>query len=727
MKTWTANFTTKVEKEQGEQPCFLVHINYGTSSHLYLTNADQQISLGGNTYYPFIKSFGSLSFEMPEEDVIGTVANLDIEIMRNTTTDVLLNNLVKNRLVEVWQYFIGLVDADKLALVSLIIENIVDATQSQFTLKLKAKELELDVPSSRFTTTDYPNLPQENVDLGIPITLGNVSTGFIFGSDTIIRKIYKCYKNRSVKGIFSDKGDFKFLGHKLASHNVQGVTDLDAFKFESCFKRYVFLEADGTITANKCYDFLTTGNTGIIDLHPEDDTYPGNRRKVFFLIDKAGKWWGGLVNDVADYYKAGDLDLTTYCTINHGDDLIGSFLPLDGLLIKQANKVKVYIGFYFRSQVNDETVHLYLWGNSWGVTELDCGEVDASIYLLDYFWFEVTSYINLESFNLNEYNIRLRAVTPGGGVAGSVTVDDVCMMVIYSDEMALDKKNTQAVTSVEGDKVLQVDPIFFELKGVNDVIYPGSYSYPYNHPIYLIYAILNFVGGISASEIDAISFDAAYTFLTTNFADYGKQLSEIRDMFDHLRELLTECPLKLFKGGDNKWKLFKTNKAESSITVFRDLDEHDALTSPAMVYQMTDFIFYQITDFYNRFILNYHFNQGLGIYDKQLLKDRNNDSDLATSYSNYNNEERTMELNCNWLYTSAVAINLFTALKKYWKQIKLIVEFDTNLVGTKLELGDTIRINHKAQTWNSNAKDFQVIGLEQDGNTIHIKAIEIML
>ena len=85
-----------------------------------------------------------------------------------------------------------------------------------------------------------------------------------------------------------------------------------------------------------------------------------------------------------------------------------------------------------------------------------------------------------------------------------------------------------------------------------------------------------------------------------------------------------------------------------------------------------------------------------------------------------------MEINCNWAYTSGTIDALFSRLKDYWKQTKTIVEFDTVLVGTKLELGDTVRVNHKAQTWNSNSKDFQVIGLEQTGNTVHVKAIEII-
>ena len=729
MKTWTAPFTTKVEKLQGEQPCKLVHINYGTSSHLYLTDADQTIVLGGNTYYPYILSMGSLSFEMPEEDVIGTVANLDIQIMRNATTDVLLNNLTKNRNVEIWQYFIGLADADKLALASLIIENIVDVNQSQFTLKLKQNELKLkEIPDKEFNKTDYPFVLEENIGIGVPIVLGDVKTA----SPYTDRKSYRSRKCSAVAGMCSDKNDFKFLGHKLAGHTIAGHTPPQAFKFESGWGLYAYLESDGIgqSDGNIVYAQDTSGNGLAIDLNTPFATYPGTRRKVFIPPDIEGQ-----NNQASQWKNASDENSLTACNVDDAQILQIGFSD-KGSFLKNADVVLRYVGFRINSTIAGGTATFY-WGR-YGGTEytLGTGSLVAGYYY-------TIPELDLDTYELSDYYLK---VVGGGGVGASVTIDDCFIELVYKDGMDTLKKIVNASPAekwaghlpgmiraeekrwLAGNKINELNEIFFEMGGINTVIQPISTSYTYNTPIYCLYALLKFICGLTDSEIDGNSTDSAYSHLNTlGLNNCGWQIKEKNNASIYLRELLTQSMLGLFRGYDNKWKLFKVNKAESTIPVFRDLDQHDALTSPAIVYQMTDFKFYQSEVFYNKFILNSHYNTGLGNYDSKLTKDRINDTDLATSYSNYNNDERLFELDCNWLRQSTVVTNLFTVLKKWWKQTKLIVEFDTNLVGTKLELGDTIEVNHKAQTWQSDLKNFQVIGLGQTGNTIHVKGIEIML
>jgi hypothetical protein len=54
------------------------------------------------------------------------------------------------------------------------------------------------------------------------------------------------------------------------------------------------------------------------------------------------------------------------------------------------------------------------------------------------------------------------------------------------------------------------------------------------------------------------------------------------------------------------------------------------------------------------------------------------------------------------------------------------VEFETSLAGCLLELGDTIQVNHSAQIWNQADKNFQVVELEQNNNTVRIKAMEVI-
>jgi len=719
MKTWTSAFQTKVEKLQGEQPCRLVDINYGTSSHLYLTDADQTLVVGGNSYYPYIFNRISVGVEIDESEPISSVANLDLILMRNATTDVLLSNHTRSHDVVVSNFFIGLADADKCKICSLKIEAIVDVTQSQFTLKLKQLEIQLkNLPIDRFDRTSFPQLLKGDENEGMPIILGDVETGV----GVTVRKSYRCRKNSSNKGFCTDVSDNKFLVHNKLGSTSEGQGY--AYKFESRWNLFAFLEADGIGQAdgNNVYSVdLSVGRVSV-NLNLSDATYPGVRRKIFILPEIVGR-----NNTATNWKNAIAEDTSVYCEVIAGGILELNFADLDSFL-KNADCVMRYACFYVSAIEDGATATFYI--GRYGGTETNLGTATTTGEKN----FSVTAYMDLDTYKLNDYYLKVTATT------GYVRIQDVMLEVVYKDGMEVHNIIRHRIDPTRPYKVeeelyphtiwepLKATPtetisndIFLEAKGCNNVIR----SYAYNHPVYCIYYILCNICGVSGAQIDTTSFDDAYTYLSGRIC--GRQIQEIKNAIEYLSEILMQTGLRLFRDADNKFKLMRWNyNPGGTIPVFRDLDMHDALTSPAMVYQMTDFVFYENEKFYNKFILNYHYNAGRNLYDAAYLKDRSNDADLATSYSNYGSDERAFELDCNWLRMYADVNALYLKLEKYWKQFHLIAEFDTNLVGTKLELGDIIRTNHKAQTWNSNAKDFQVIGLEQSGNTIHVKAIEII-
>ena len=728
MKTWTVDFTTKVEKEQGEQPCKLVHINYGSSSHLYLTDADQAISLGGNTYYPYIRHIDAISFDMPEEDTISSVANVDIEIMRNATTDVLLSNYTKNRTVEIYQYFIGLVDADKLALATMIVENIDEATQETFVLKLKAKEVLLkEIPVNKFNETDFPNIVTDNLNLGIPIVFGKLES-----SDPVSNRL-GTYRRRAVPCFCTDKYERQFLLHKLGSYGIGGeATNKIATKFMPQWNVYTFLVADSS--NNKCYDFYDSGGVARVDLHTDFTTYQGNRRRLKLMPTMEGNG-----NTTTDWKDCVDFSNNTSARLLTGGILKLTF-PAMGGFIANADVVSISITFDIVTLAGSSPL-LHIFYGVEGGSEWSAGADETTTGIKT----KTPSNWNFDNNTLEDCYIKF---TPGL-TTDYVDIRDVYIDVVFVDrevvaegyvinrphslvetaEGKAERESRTGISTPPKKNAIATSKIFCDVYGIDETINPGSYSYLYYHPIYIIYAILNYLCGYTASEITATgdhSFDEAYDWLGTTYTECGNQIQDIRNALDYIRDILFEYTLKLYIGADGKFKLFKLNKAETSKTVFRDLDMHDSNTSPAEVYQMRNFKFYQSSTFYNKFTFNYFYDFGNGSYGLQLIEDRNSDGDLSTWYGNYNNVERSLEVNCNWRYNPTGIASLFTLLKKYWKQTKTIVEFDTNLVGTKLELGDTIQTNHKAQTWDSDAKDFQVIGLEQDGETIHIKAIEII-
>ncbi len=78
--------------------------------------------------------------------------------------------------------------------------------------------------------------------------------------------------------------------------------------------------------------------------------------------------------------------------------------------------------------------------------------------------------------------------------------------------------------------------------------------------------------------------------------------------------------------------------------------------------------------------------------------------------------------------------NLYSVLRRAWKDPRWIVEFETRLSMSWLEVGDNFRINHPAAsgitgnggaTLNDNT-DFQIIEWRQNGNRIFVKAVEVV-
>jgi len=142
---------------------------------------------------------------------------------------------------------------------------------------------------------------------------------------------------------------------------------------------------------------------------------------------------------------------------------------------------------------------------------------------------------------------------------------------------------------------------------------------------------------------------------------------------------------------------------------------------------MKDFNWGYTDAFYNKFELKYRWGPGKNEFQELYLKDRSNDGDLQTSYANYSNIESPFPFpEFEYVRSKDVMDLIYPLLKKYWKQLKIWIEFETSLVGCLLELGDTIQINHSAQTWTQGDKNFQVVEIEQDNNKVFIRAIEVI-
>jgi len=280
--------------------------------------------------------------------------------------------------------------------------------------------------------------------------------------------------------------------------------------------------------------------------------------------------------------------------------------------------------------------------------------------------------------------------------------------------------------------LIQLDQIYGEVLGIDNSFWLNNTgkNWVYSHPVSILYSILTLFAGIGDTRIDDDQWDTIYKSMGVDWV-FGYAFSQKKSIGEILTSCLRESNLVLFNGfgkryysnawrTDNRYRLFKLNTAKTTPDmVFSDKE--------ADIYLMKDFRWEWTKTVYNLFNLKYAFNHAIGDYQKIYKEDRTSDSDLQTSYEKYRNTEiEYPNPQFDWIRYESVMDLWFAEAKKYWKQLKVWIEFETSLVGCLLELGDTIQVDHSAQTWAQADKDFQVVELEQMGNSVRIKAIEVI-
>jgi len=175
LKTVTSAYLGECRKRFGARPIILVKAFYNATSSILIS--DQYVVVGTDTYNPWLKTIDSIRFSLPELPGLGKLGECSLELVRNATTDNFLTANPKGQKVQIWQWFTGLIDADKLSLATFIIDEVLDVSQSNFTLVCISTEekLKTKIPSLDLNKTDFPWMPDENIGTPRPIIFGDFS------------------------------------------------------------------------------------------------------------------------------------------------------------------------------------------------------------------------------------------------------------------------------------------------------------------------------------------------------------------------------------------------------------------------------------------------------------------------------------------------------------------------------------------------------------------------
>ena len=273
--------------------------------------------------------------------------------------------------------------------------------------------------------------------------------------------------------------------------------------------------------------------------------------------------------------------------------------------------------------------------------------------------------------------------------------------------------------------------MFAPYDGPDAVIQPGSISYAYNSPIYIIYYVLNTTLGFSTSQINAASFDAAYTYLITDTAarfnnwSFGRQFMEQIASIDMVADFARLCGLIPFLSADGTWKLALHNQAGTPVETFSDISTD---------FPCKDLIWDWSQAYASRFRFNWQWNPGPQQFTQHLLVNKdisvsaflsNAKTQCTNAFNNYGADVTAEDLDLFWVWDSATAENVAKIFINYMAVRRRKIRFKSKISAAKLEIGDTIRTFHLSQTWTT-TKDFQVREVRiMEGGVVEITALEV--
>jgi len=718
MKSPSSAFNTKLLKIAGEKPLILAKIYYGTGVNDFFLCSTERVKIGSDVYNPYVKEFGDIEFNIGREGSIASVNTAEVTLIRNATTDNLLIPTAKNKKVHLWDWFEGLTSfSDALPIGTFVIGLISNVSQSTFTVHMVSDEtkFEKEIPENILNKTDYPNMNEDYIDQVWPLVLGDMASP---GYGDFTSQYLDGYKVNLAPCFCIDKSLYKFLAYRHGSISPL-IMSSRAFKLELGQKIYTELYTSwGDPFPGPCWSGVSGNYFKIVDVNDFDLTSHGNERRVRILTTQEGT-----SNNVDDWQNACDRDLDSVAHLDATDNIlhvkcenikgIGEYIPPGWAATRSMYRVKCAMSI----KAISGTVSMQLFING---TPHPSDSFNTVGYKEKTNWNSVNDILEA-----NKYSIK---ITLTGGT--SAEIDGVHLIVCYWDNMEINvppdrryikAKKRRTEGSIATDYPIDVPEfkggqIFAEIEGPAD---QSGQGWDFRHPLAHLYFLLVKMGGFLSSDLNLINWDSIHGEMGAGWATHIAIIQK-RKLIDWCDQLLRECGLKMWRDSNNLIRIFMINKASAS-------PDMTFSNQSADVYLMKDCKWGYVENFYNKFDLKYQWDHGKGEYQSFYLKDKNNDADLEDSYENFSNVEMPYPYpEFDWIREFSVMDLIYVKLKKAYKDLPIETEFDSGLICTLLELGDTIQSDHTAQNWNMGDKNFQVLGISRNNNRFHIKAIEVI-
>lgn len=831
MKTATANFKTETNKPHGTSPVILAKIFYGTSS--FFLCSTKKVTIGIDTYKPYIVSFGSINYGVPEGPGLGIRASCEIILNRKifaesgggteNVSENLLTQKSKGKKVQLWQFFEGLVDADKLPIANFIINDVNEIEGQLLKLDCVAPEflLEKEIPKLKFNKIDFPDLFDVDINFPRPIRFGNLR----YPSGISNTKEYIFFNRPLVSpapAYLTDIVNFKFVFHETA--DASSIAFPEHSEFLEWFSQWNTYASCRNITYSaKVWTHSVSGGRNIIDMDALLNITPNGRYRTARIMPSEAHF-----NNTASQWKnAIDLDDNTICVIGAGENLMVFFDQKSAL--SETTLISATISFNVTAIGATPTMTVY--DGTIGGTENSRGT------------FTTTGFKEISTPTLTEVGFPvgyyLKIAVPAGA-GNSCSVDGLHIRLVFESNKRMaagfDMGQSQQWIWIPYKNPIDrhfmgpgywkpIDPAIppswqgstfsnnFFYNGVGLTFDTDSKGYDYENPVYFIQYILRQILGYASTELNYGTFTATHSWLanasgspTETFRTwkFGGCINTNRAGGEWLTNILAQCACWLYWGAEGGWNLFPINYNSQivGILTFKDIDS---------IRPLINFKLARSQNIYNRYVFNFAFDYAQGNFRNQIIYDQVNKTELATSVIDYgektyplsdyyfihresqsvasstnaspivvtitrhgfSNGQRVLitnhlvNTNANGIWTIAnvttstfeltgstgngiggttgLAVNLteshsnqidnlYSIYKRAFKDPRWIIEFETRLSASWLEVGDNLRINHPAASGitgnggtslNDNT-DFQIIEHRQDKDRIYIKAVEIV-
>lgn len=775
MKSESAQFAIDRLKSAGMKPVFLWDFNLATPIYLSTKLMHKAPASGGATYLPLILDFDEIYFALEQGQNFGTLGSCAVIIARQTATVPLLGGGVVGIPVAVDLVFDKDTDvqsADLMPMARFVVGGITNINQGAFTVELVADErLLVTLPKTKFA--DVNVVPENNKRARVPLALGD----FTFDGAADHRlfrsrdKNYlpnllanELYNNPVTYGSFSRTD----IGEHIVAEASAATTGNRFYQYIDSWDTLALVATNANSPSlSPTNTFGYTNSTG--DIFSPSSTVMKFRSTTDRLISRIVECEvpGNLINDAA----SGSKFTWRNCSDDDGANVTRMELGLsparDILMLgwnrkgtPATNRPTVgWLSFYITgadtttgggTRLSVQTARISD-GILSGVVQINMGSGITFPYIVTIGQYNSGSTIGSGTFGGVGWDwdtVFLKIAI--SGITSSSTqwaeIGAIGIELLYTDDNAAFKKTTATklvrgtlIRTKSGDlqvvdlppfmghffpKVSAIRPTKTEFVAQSDrvmfadvhSVYTLSTAFSftnYSGP-YCLYAILRDVLGYGEAGLDGITFEhtdnAQQNAVTVT--TLGVYLDKETAATEFLRNVAFNSHCLLFRSGDGKWKCAPKLRwityagFSAPITQFSDA---------AGDYIITGLTWRILPPVYNKFKINYGYDYARGRY---VLSSENDQSGTIP------NGRPMEEIELPYIRRDFLgASHWLPEFVRFYNVNRRVVSFTTSLAATPLELGDYIKVNHKALP--DNTPVYQIMEIAYGKLTVRITAIEI--